>query len=67
LVILNLLPTSDPFGGITQIATDPSGQSLYLLDYSGVYVYAIGGKTGALMALPGSAPSSAVRTDLPRV
>jgi 6-phosphogluconolactonase len=47
-------PTSTPFGGISQIATDPSGQFLYLLDYSGVYVYAINRNTGALTAVAGS-------------
>jgi 6-phosphogluconolactonase len=49
-----VLPTSWPFGGISQIATDPSGQFLYLLDYSGVYAYAIDRNTGALTAVAGS-------------
>jgi 6-phosphogluconolactonase len=49
-----VLPTSWPFGGISQIATDPSGQFLYLLDYSGVYAYAINRNTGALTAVAGS-------------
>jgi 6-phosphogluconolactonase (cycloisomerase 2 family) len=49
-----VLPTSWPFGGISQIATDPSGQFLYLLDYSGIYAYAIDRKTGALTAVAGS-------------
>lgn len=49
-----VLPTSWPFGGISQITTDSSGQFLYLLDYSGVYVYAIDRNTGALTAVAGS-------------
>ncbi len=47
-------PTLWPFGGISQIATDPSGQFLYLLDYSGVYAYAINRNTGALTTVAGS-------------
>ena len=47
-------PTGWPFAGISQIATDPSGQFLYLLDYSGVYAYAINRNTGALTAVAGS-------------
>jgi 6-phosphogluconolactonase len=50
-----VLPTSWPFGGISQIATDPSGQFLYLVDSSaGVYAYAINRNTGALTAVAGS-------------
>jgi 6-phosphogluconolactonase len=50
-----VFPTSFPFGGINQIATDPSGQFLYLIDSSaGVYAYAIHRNTGALTAVAGS-------------
>jgi len=49
-----VLPTSPPFGGISQIATDPSGAFLFLLDYSGVYAYSIDRKTGVLTAVAGS-------------
>jgi 6-phosphogluconolactonase len=49
-----VLPTGLPFGGISQIATGPSGQFLYLLDYSGVYAYAIDRNTGALTVVAGS-------------
>jgi 6-phosphogluconolactonase (cycloisomerase 2 family) len=48
------LPTSPPFGGISQVATDPSGAFLYLLDYSGVYAYSIDRDTGVLTAVAGS-------------
>lgn len=41
--------------GIVQIATDPSGRFLYLLDQSaGIYAYAINGNTGGLTAVAGS-------------
>jgi 6-phosphogluconolactonase len=50
-----VLPTSWPFGGTTQIATDPSGQFLYLVDTSaGIYAYAINRNTGALTAVADS-------------
>jgi 6-phosphogluconolactonase len=50
-----VFPTSWPFGGISQIASDPSGQFLYLVDSSaGVYAYAINRNTGALTAVTGS-------------
>jgi len=49
-----VLPTSPPFGGISQIATDPSGLFLYLLDYSGVYAYSIERNSGVLTAVAGS-------------
>jgi 6-phosphogluconolactonase len=49
-----VFPASFPFGGITQVATDPSGQVLYLLHYSGVHAYAIDRNTGALTAVAGS-------------
>jgi len=53
LVALEL--TSWPFGGISQIVIDPSGQFLYLIDPSaGVYAYAINRNTGALTAVAGS-------------
>jgi 6-phosphogluconolactonase len=42
------------FGGIAQIATDPSGQFLYLLDPSGVHAYTINQNTGALTEITGS-------------
>jgi 6-phosphogluconolactonase len=47
-------PNSFPFGGINQIATDPSGQFLYVLHYSGVHAYAINRDTGALTTVAGS-------------
>jgi len=50
-----VLPTSYPFGGISQIATDPSGHFLYLIDSSsGIYAYAENRNTGALTAVAGS-------------
>jgi 6-phosphogluconolactonase (cycloisomerase 2 family) len=50
-----VLPTSYPFGGISQIATDPSGQFLYLIDSSsGIYAYAANRNTGSLTAVAGS-------------
>ena len=50
-----VLPTSWPFGGISQVASDPSGQFLYLVDSSaGVYAYAINRNTGELTAVAGS-------------
>lgn len=47
-------PVSGPFGGVSQIATDPSGQTLYLLHYTGVHAYAINRNTGSLTAVAGS-------------
>lgn len=47
-------PVLWPFGGIQQIATDPSGQFLYVLHFSGVYAYTIDPNTGALTKVAGS-------------
>jgi 6-phosphogluconolactonase len=47
-------PNSFPFLGIRQIATDPSGQALYLLHYSGVHVFTINRNTGVLTEVAGS-------------
>ncbi len=46
-------PSSFFAGGI-QFVTDPSGQFLYVLDYAGIYAYAINRNTGVLTAVPGS-------------
>jgi 6-phosphogluconolactonase len=43
-----------PFEGIREIATDPSGQFLYLLHFSGVHAYSINQNTGALTEVTGS-------------
>src|ERR1700733_9782157 len=44
-----VLPTSWPFGGISQVAMDPSGQFLYVVDPSGgIYGYAVDLNTGVL-------------------
>jgi 6-phosphogluconolactonase len=48
-----VFPTSW-LGSVGQIATDPSGRFLYLLDYSGVHAYSINRDTGALKAVAGS-------------
>lgn len=53
-------PVSWPFGGISEVATDPSGQILYLLHYSGVHAYTINRKTGALTEVAGSPFESGV-------
>lgn len=47
-------PTSRPFGGISGISTDPFENFLYVLDYSGIYAYAIDRNTGILTAVSGS-------------
>jgi 6-phosphogluconolactonase len=47
-------PTSTPSAASGQIAVDPSGQLLYLIQSSSVYGYAINPTTGALNAVPGS-------------
>lgn len=50
-------PEPDPFvaAGIVQLAPDPSGRYLYVLDESaGIYAYAINGNTGGLTAVAGS-------------
>ena len=53
-------PNSFPFGGIRQIATDPSGRALYLLHYTGVHVFTINRNTGALTEVAGSPFESGV-------
>ncbi len=53
-------PNSFPFLGIRQIATDPSGQTLYLLHYTGVHAFTINRNTGALTEVAGSPFESAV-------
>ena len=53
-------PNSFPFLGISQIATDPSGQTLYLLHYSGVHAFTINRNTGALTEVAGSPFESGV-------
>lgn len=50
-------PGAEPLisDGIVQVATDPSGQFLYVLDQSsGVYAYVIDRNTGDLSEIPGS-------------
>jgi 6-phosphogluconolactonase (cycloisomerase 2 family) len=53
-------PVSWPFEGIRQIATDSSGQTLYLLHYSGVHAYTIDRNAGALTEVAGSPFASGV-------
>lgn len=56
-------PVTDASGGISQIATHPSGQFLYLLTQdSGVHVYSIDSGTGALAEVAGSPFASGVGT-----
>jgi 6-phosphogluconolactonase len=49
-----------PFGGIRQIATDPSGQFLYLLHSSGIHAYTINRNSGELTEVAGSPFESGV-------
>lgn len=52
---LTFPPGSFVAAGIVQIAPDPSGRFLYVLDESaGIYAYAINGNTGGLTAVAGS-------------